>query len=186
MPHGNHPLSGPIRPFTGVFLWTVKCALFASPFDVAELVWISFFCYEVISRALCPTSKQMSTLLPHSIASKKAPTQRLVMPENRGFTCAIDGIWVLVTDAGLPSLILWVLGTVTWSRKGSHSSKRRCAVKDHQILHHTRRRVNEIMAMVCSCNKIKKNVFFLWWKNHCSFWPELLSNKIGRCWEQCV
>ena len=40
------------------------------------------------------------------------------------------------------------------SRKGSHSSKWRCTVKDHEAPCHTRLRFGEILATVCSCTKI--------------------------------
>ena len=41
-------------------------------------------------------------------ASEKAQTVGLIVPENGGFTCAIDGLRVFAADAGLLSLILYL------------------------------------------------------------------------------
>ena len=43
--------------------------------------------------------------------NKEAQTEGLILVENYGFPCSIDGLRVLSTDAGLSSLI-WVLGVV--------------------------------------------------------------------------
>ena len=76
------------------------------------------------------------------------------MPENDGFPCAIDGLWLVRCwriDANLMSA-----GNCARGLETAHipRSKQRCTGKDHDIPFHTRRRVDEILATVCSCIKI--------------------------------
>ena len=105
------------------------------PFDV-ELGYISFFCHEVTSRALCLAPQQISTQHPHLTGNEKAQKERFVVPENGGFPCAIDGLRVLATDAGLSPLILRVLGTEPVVSKRLAFLEIKTTVKDHEIRCH--------------------------------------------------
>ena len=56
--------------------------------------------------------QQTSTQHPHLLSNEKAQTERPSVPENGWFPCAIDGLRMFATGAGLSSLISWVLGAV--------------------------------------------------------------------------
>ena len=94
----------------------------------------------------------ISVELPYS---EKAQTVGLIVPENGGFPCVIDGLRVFATDAGLSSLILRVLETVLVVSKQPAFLEIKKHRENHDISCHTRRKV-EILATVFSCTKIRQ------------------------------
>ena len=140
------------------------------------------------------TQWQIAMQRPHLTANEKAQTKRFVIvPENVGFPCGIDDPRVSAAAACLPSVILRVLGTMLfcwelfqWFGKGSHFSKWGCTGIDHEIPCHSRRRVDEIVATVCSRIKIRRFLLLPLVENRCSISFEFLLIKIDKCWEQFV
>ena len=85
---------------------SMNCQMRTLHFHLMLSMGRSFFSYELTSRALCLTPQQMSTHHQYLTANEKAQTEGLIVPENGGFPCAIDGPRMFATDAGQSLLIL--------------------------------------------------------------------------------
>ena len=98
-------------------------------------------------------TRDASNQCPHLTAHRKAPMKGLIGPGNGGFPCTVDGF-------GYPRPMLFCRRSsyecCQWSRKCSHSSKWGCTGIDHEIPCHTRSRVDEIVAIVCSFTEIRR------------------------------
>ena len=93
----------------------------------------------------------------HLTVHRQAPMKGLLSPGSDGYPCGIDG---LVTDAGLPSLILRVLGTA-WqlSCKGSRTSLCLCTWADQEIPYRTRRPMRLWLPFILASNRTISTFF---------------------------
>ena len=123
----------------------------------------------------------MSTHHPHSTltASEKAQTEGLIVSENSRAPSMVFRWLRPMLAYRRWSYQCWKL--CPWSRNGSHSSKQRCTGNDHDIPCHTRRRLDEILATVCSRKYPNMTISTSYSgekTSHCLTW--ILSTKIKR------
>ena len=103
MPKENWQFPGTKCPFVSAFPLTAKCRCWV---DICRRFSVELWKLPRKKRDLDKLQTKWQWSVRFLTVHRKAPTKGPIRPGNGGFPCGIDGLRELVTDTGLPSLIL--------------------------------------------------------------------------------